>query len=295
MPEESSVSATGRSPVDSEFRIVLVGEPSVPEFEIVAEVLLTAAPEATYQVVADPDQLVVDLRDEDAPDLIVFVQTWSDEYHFSEVVTLPSIGPLTQLLCVYGPWCAADGRSRLDWPLALRIPLENFRVEIVQAIILASDSCLDVRGLRSDSPIPWTAGRDEVFTARYAFSVPDTAHKSPSRSLPARICVVTPDLGLRQLWSDLLNCNGYQIDVSGDPCDIIIWDADPSSSSCANSELIKTWEGLGARAENSKLIVLTGFHTPDQVERWKSLGAVAVVSKLLPLQHFLSEIDGFLV
>jgi hypothetical protein len=279
--------------IDSEFRIVLVGEPTAPEFESVAEVLLSAAPEATFRVACDLEQLAGDLRDDDVADLIVFVQIWSDEFSFSQVTTLPSVGLLTQLCCVYGPWCASDGRSRSDWPLALRVPLEHFRPEVVVTCARTLGLTQPDEALPDSQLIPWTAGRDEVFANRYSWQPQPLVAKLIGRTKPRRICVDTPDLALRQLWHDLFVRVGYHVEYGSDqaPCDLIFWDADPAGSSRDNADVIRLWSGLRAGAARSKIVVATGFRNPETVARWLALGAATVVSKLLSLREILAELE----
>jgi hypothetical protein len=292
MSEDSSFEAGGIY-IDSEFRIVLVGEPTAPEFESVAEVLLSAAPEATFRVACDLEQLAGDLRDDDVADLIVFVQTWSDEFLFSQVTTLPSVGLLTQLCCVYGPWCASDGRSRSDWPLALRLPLEHFRPDVVVTCARTLGLTQPNEELPESQLIPWTAGRDEVFASRYAFRPGRHVDNSTNRRKPRRICIDTPDLALRQLWHDLFVHVGYHVEYGSDqaPCDLIFWDADPAGSSRDNADVIRLWSGLRAGAARSKIVVVTGFRIPETVARWLALGAATVISKLLSLQEVLAELE----
>lgn len=285
MPDDGLVAEAG----PMEFQIVLVGEPTTDEFEIVAEVLVSAAPDATYRVAADLDQLAVDLRDEDVPDLIVFVQTWSDEYRFANVVTLPGIGPLTPMVCVYGPWCTADGRSRQDWPLALWIPIEHFREELLQHYFPANASVPEPRPGRSSYLIPWTAGRDEIFAARYALPSQFEKMKRTRHALQRRVRIDTPDLSMRKLWREVLERAGFQVytTASNVSCDVILWDADPGGNTQANSELLEVWSLLRAGTSRSRFFVITGFETPDLVTRWESLGADGVISKLLPLAALL--------
>ena len=55
-------------------------------------------------------------------DFVIVLQAWSDEFAAHEITEL--IGRLLfgRILCCYGPWCTADGRSHELWPVAFRVP-----------------------------------------------------------------------------------------------------------------------------------------------------------------------------
>jgi hypothetical protein len=282
---------------DVEFRIVLVGEPTTPDFDAVADELLTTVPDATFRVVRDLPQFVSELENEDVPDLIIFVQTWPDEFRFSDLLALPWIGPLTQVLCVYGPWCVSDGRSRHDWPLALRVPLEHLGAEILSGY---SRNLGRLEGPENPGPgkvgpppsIPWTAGRDEVFAARYASDDKSPAGQAKGRLISRRVRIETFDLPQRQFWSELLTRAGYQLhdrtaDVS---CDLILWDADPAGGRRTNADLLEAWSLLKGHSMTAKIVVMTGFLVPEMLARWQALGAAAVICKLLPISALLARL-----
>jgi hypothetical protein len=282
-------------PSDNEFLIVLVGESTTSEFDAVADELLSAIPDATFRVVRDLAQLSTDLQDEGVPDLIIFVLTWPDEFRFSELIALPWIGPLTQVLCVYGAWCVSDGRSRQDWPLALRIPLEHLSAEVLAAFARNANSgpVARVRGRAdSTSTIPWTAGRDEVFAARYAFDLPQSLVETAPVQTTRRVRISSPDLAQAQFWRDLAILGAYQIQhQTNAPADLLLWDGDPFGSSRSNSELLETWANLTNDRSDTKIVVLTGFQTSAMVARYQSLGASAVISKLLPISALMGRLN----
>lgn len=269
-------------------RILIVGQPDSPEFQTVQDDLLSTFPEEGLEAVRDLDELSDCLSTTDVPDLIVFVQTWSDEFPFSKLISLPSIGPLTRLSCVHGPWCAADGRSRQDWPLALRIPLEHFRSELASFGLTGNDS-----NRRATDPIPWTAGRDEVYALHYSLLASERPIDISSRSNIRRMRIDSPDRKLKQLWRDLFQMAGWQADDEATSAfrDVVLWDADQPSWNRTNAEVFSEWNSLKSGVMESKLIVMTGFLTPDVVARCRALEANAVVSKLLPLADLVAEIE----
>ena len=118
----------------------LVGHPSLPvevntrQFQTIPQVLQAALFEQ--------------------PDLLMVQQAWSDEFRVDEVRALLSACPLTRIVCVYGPLCNSDGRTRSAWPLVTRVSEHelNRRLEReLQAI------------QHNHPPLPWTAGYDELF------------------------------------------------------------------------------------------------------------------------------------
>src|SRR5689334_14139382 len=57
------------------------------------------------------------------PDLIVVLQSWSDQFSEKDVYDLLSQCPLARIVCCFGPWCDSDGRTYSIWPLAVRVPV----------------------------------------------------------------------------------------------------------------------------------------------------------------------------
>lgn len=298
-------------------RIVLVCDTETAEFQAISFELLLTIPDALYRLVDNLQQLETDLQNEDYPDLILVIQTWSDEFLFSRLLAIPGIGLSTRLICVTGPWCGGDGRSRQDWPFALRIPLENFAVEL-RSFADHWKSRKSGRLATPSLPLPWTAGRDEVFAARYMTGVAHTDR--PVDNKPRRRLVIDSlDLELRRVWQDYFQKSGYVIldhlrsfttqrihqsdstssaathdgrsKLAPIECDVILWDADPNGDRLTNAEIIAMWTRLDSEPRLAKLVVLTGFQTPDGVNRWQSLGASAVVSKLLPLSALCAEVE----
>ncbi|MCA9091486.1 MAG: hypothetical protein KDA90_22970 [Planctomycetaceae bacterium] len=92
---------------------------------------------------------------QDAPDLVLVCQQWPEEYRTEEVEQLLESLPLARIVCSYGPWCGSDGRTRVIWPFALRVPAER-----AASRILAELDVIAGRRL----PLPRTAGLEEVFT-----------------------------------------------------------------------------------------------------------------------------------
>lgn len=107
------------------------------------------------------------LRDvSDAPELILVLQHWPEEFSSQQVQQLISTFPLARLICCYGPWCQSDGRTRQAWPCSVRVPLAAVKNRI--------DSEIDVIS-GNKAPLELTAGLDEVFAFDHAESKSDAA------------------------------------------------------------------------------------------------------------------------
>ncbi len=90
---------------------------------------------------------------EESPELILVAQTWSEAQSAAEIQRLQDRFPLARMVCVYGPLCESDGRTRQAWPGALRVPKRKLGWRLEQ----------EIRVLRGESaPLPWTATREEI-------------------------------------------------------------------------------------------------------------------------------------
>jgi hypothetical protein len=88
------------------------------------------------------------------PDLVIVVQQWSDEYRADEVEELLAALPLARICCAYGPLCRSDGRTRSQWPIALRVPQEELPARLKQEVAVLKGEL---------QPLPRTAGYEEIF------------------------------------------------------------------------------------------------------------------------------------
>ena len=259
-------------------RVVLLGDPGSSEFLDVRNTLTGTVPEETLTQVRDVAGLARLFQQGEFPDLIIVVQTWSDEFPFREFLALSGFGPLSRVLCCYGPWCVSDGRSRQDWPLALRVPLEHFAPALRREMRQLTTPVSDV------APLPWTAGRDEIYRQRQPAITVGSA--SGSRSV---VRVISPDRKLAEMWTELVRKAGFPIAAEGAAGggQLVLWDADPWSP-----EMLQRWTEFRQRFPTAKILALTGFVTPDIVRELQGLGATAVICKLLPLDALLQEIQA---
>lgn len=60
-----------------------------------------------------------------AVDFVIVLQTYSDEFELSDINALVGRMLFGRILCCYGPWCTADGRSHELWPAKFRVPIKS--------------------------------------------------------------------------------------------------------------------------------------------------------------------------
>ncbi len=292
-------------------QVVLCGDPRTAEFEVALRDATTVVPAEALSQVRNLAELREWLGYHEFPDLIVLVQTWPDEFHFTEFLSLPGMGPFSRVICCFGPWCISDGRSRQDFPLAIRVPLGDFRPALLREweqlstgtaswqMLPASVPTLAASTTKShDSILPWTAGRDEIFEYRYVgwVSPPvravtdgpgDPSHVHRDAMECPEIRVQSTDRELSDLWLAALRIAGFPTVTADDQRDgqIVLWDVDVWNDSVAEA-----WRVSRERFPNARIVALTGFSVPDLVDQLQAAGAVTVVSKLLPLEALQLEI-----
>lgn len=119
------------------------------------------------------------------PELIVIYQNFSDQFCPAEIDQLFKRYPLSLCLCVYGPLCESDGRTRNLWPQSLRVPHWKLHQRIER----------EIEVLAGNSPaLPITATREETF--RFEFQSPSAG---PSLH-PMQAVVFSPDA----IWTEMI-------------------------------------------------------------------------------------------
>ncbi|MEZ6058920.1 MAG: hypothetical protein R3C19_01005 [Planctomycetaceae bacterium] len=134
-------------------------------------------------------------------DIVVVLQSWSDEFSAFEVDALIGRTLSSRVLCCYGPWCESDGRNHHIWPEAVRVPARLARAALVAEI----DACR-----RRDPALPVTAARDEVFFHRSRF--PDSP-ASAAAGATLNAVVISHDRVLAETQRQLLNEFGLRASV----------------------------------------------------------------------------------
>ncbi len=143
-----------------------------------------------------------------APDLLIIVQSWPEQYPHTECQRLLHLAPLARCVCCYSPWCESEGRNCTTWPLAIRVSMDAAVWRLRQEIRVLRNSAL---------PLPITAGRDEAF----AFQ----SQPAPELARQSAVSIRTPDRALQQAYSQLLRNDGCYIPAAD--ADVILWDIDP--------------------------------------------------------------------
>ncbi len=135
-------------------------------------------------------------------DFVLVLQSWSDEFAQHEINDLIGRMMFGRVLCCYGPWSTADGRSHELWPVAFRIPAAS-AASLVELELLEFQA--DSQGL-----FPMSAG-EEVFAHRSRFP-DDTTHIVRSKAI-----VVSDDAELRATVAGILaamNCECTELPFS---------------------------------------------------------------------------------
>lgn len=287
-------------------KLLLLGQTSSRELAAVAALVRSQA--AAQELRETPDvpglrRLVFEAHW--YPDLVVALQAWSDQFSAADVRDLLAFAPLSRVLCVYGPWCDSDGRTRTSWPLAVRVPAPDAAARIARELAWlqgvgapaggAVVSRVDAGGL-AGSPLPLTASRAEVFVETYA--------STPCRSIvPTSANVESPDPAFRHMLLSALRQADHtsttrrseeadrwgEVSEGGESARIIVWDADPWDSSRAAA--LST---LRSERPAAGIIACAGFPEAGQSAALVEAGADAVWFKLSPLELLREQIQRLL-
>ncbi|MSR60532.1 MAG: hypothetical protein EXS05_23300 [Planctomycetaceae bacterium] len=255
--------------------ILMLGDPQAAPMQPVVQCLEascgTVRRAATF---ADVRRLVSD--DNRHPDLIVVLQTWSDQFFGGEVLELLSLAPLARIVCADGDWCDSDGRTRDQWPLAVRVrvAMAANRIKRELAAIGGEPNGRQIgrqisMGAR---PLPLTASRGEIYAADFETSLAPAA-------APVRVAVTSPDRAFREMLTRALRTAGqHVVEPSGQQAPaVLVWDADPWDAQRAE-ELAQ----LRARLPETHLIATVGFMRPELCDELCRAGSDSVWFKLAP-------------
>jgi hypothetical protein len=247
-------------------RILLIGLPAPGRLEAVNHALGRISVEAEFDAVHS----IAGFRDSPAavqtpPDLILVFQDWPEQYTPREADWLLSQCSLSRILCVYGGWCEADGRTRSVWPHAVRVPQWRLRDRLRREFEVMTGG---------SAPLPLTASRREKFLFEH--------QPEPEAADTARhaVRIVTPDRALDETLSAFLGVRGPSVALP----DVILFDVDPWDAE-TEAEL----QGFAGHYPRARLIALAGFPNHVPVDDIRASGASAVLPKLLTA-HELAEI-----
>lgn len=121
-------------------------------------------------------------------DVVIVLQAHSDEYGTLDVQLLIGRMLFGRVVCCYGPWCQADGRTHTIWPVSCRVPVGS-------APILLAAEFEAVREHRP--PLSPMAAAEEVFVHR------NLQHVTPASWKPREFFVVSDDRVLRETVAQL--------------------------------------------------------------------------------------------
>ncbi len=136
-------------------RVLQLGPLDPREFGPVLEWLvgIAAGPRPTVIEQIDSSRMSARLM-EPAPDMVVALQCWPDEFRPPHVEQLIAHWPLTRMLCVAASWCDSDARTRSAWPPAWRVSATAAVGRLQQEWELL---------LAGRPGVPATASREEAF------------------------------------------------------------------------------------------------------------------------------------
>jgi len=209
--------------------------------------------------------LLTDTCDETAlPETIVILQSAPDEFPGEEFLKLYESNPLARFVCIYGPWCDADGRNRDLWPFPIRVPVWRVRQRFQQ----------DARTVT----LPLTAGRDETFRVDFAYCKQEQLQSQAFR-------IDSPDRALREMIADALGIEPVDSKTEREGC-IHFFDIDPW-----NRERRETLAQLIQNEGAARVLPLVGFPEPTLLNELNSLGLNRYWPKLAPLGELIRLLD----
>ncbi len=135
-------------------------------------------------------------------DLVIVLQSYSDEFAQDDVNDLIGLMLHRCVLCCYGPWCISDDRSHAIWPVAHRVPADT--AEPVVAMELAEFS-------RGATPLSPMAAGEEVFAHRTRL-LPD-AGSIPNAT--TSVLVISNDVALRDTTAQICRRLGRSVSCVG--------------------------------------------------------------------------------
>ncbi len=123
------------------------------------------------------DDFLATVHESSYPQLILISQTRCDQYNRSTINQLLDRCPLARFLVVLGPLCAAERRTRNQWPVAWMVPEWAFLQRLQREIEVLSDQ---------RPALPVTASLEEV--ARFDFE-----SSAPQKHLGEAAIIFSPD------------------------------------------------------------------------------------------------------
>ncbi len=253
-------------------RVLSIGAAEAAEFAVVRDAIRPLERTGRFQHFSDLVAWYAVPGDE-APELILVWQRYSDEYTAADIARLLAAAPLARVVVIYGAWCEADGRTRTAWPAGLRVPVWQATARIRQEW-----ACLT----GESAPLPWTASREEGWLR-------DVAAAGDGSQAGQRIALELSDPAYRRTLEERLSAAGARIVDDPAAASVVVVDLDPWSDVVAAN-----LESRRAAFAGRRIIGLSAWITPELLAVAGELGIDAVVPKLDPLamDGTLADADG---
>jgi hypothetical protein len=250
--------------------VLLLGDHPLGEFTLAVDFIRKEVPGDQIRTANGIADLAALVNAGWHPDLIVVLQSWSDQFSENDVHQILSLCPLARLVCCFGPWCDSDGRTRSIWPLAVRIPAAAVGERLARELALLQT------GRPSRAPLPLTASRSEIFEFDYGAPL-DNQIPAPSAK---QVQVISPDRPFREMLEAAMRSwsSGAQEPAAEGAPEVILFDADPWDARQMTS--LRAVRGAFPQA---KLVACAGFPRPHLVADLCESGADDVWFKLAPL------------
>ena len=201
------------------------------------------------------------------PDLCLVAQQWPDEFSAETVIGLLNRFPLARLLCVHGPWCEADGRTRDIWPTGCRVSVAHCATRIQQELE-------SIRGDSGSPVLPLTASRSELFAAQLDRARPNFQG--------TQICIDSPD----RAWAEMLAATIQDLggSVVNDPprASAVVFDLDPPGST-----RLQQFRALRARVRQCRILRVTSWPCAASLH---DVEDSPLISRLAPLGMLLAAL-----
>ena len=129
-------------------------------------------------------------------DLVIVLQSFSDEFAQDEVNDLIGLMLHHRILCCYGPWCVSDDRTHAIWPAANRVAADSAETVIAMELSEFTSGATPLS--------PMSAG-EEVFAHRTQLLPRDKPSMGPNES----VLVVSDDITLRNTAANICRALGH--------------------------------------------------------------------------------------
>lgn len=247
---------------DMPLRMLIIGQIDRAEAEPVRRWLSARRGDASLKYFSSLIQAFDEKPDEWLPDLVVLMQSWPDEFSNAEIRQLGRLAPLARWVVCCGAWCQSDGRTRDNWPLAVRIP-----VHLANARLQAEWSLLCAETLDS---IPISASREEIFGFEHGDLTAETR---------TTVLVSSPDHAWAAYIRDVLQSVGHTVvdeknGHGGTGPRVVVVDCDPWEYREASLNLLRR------DYPTSAIVALFAMPEPDLTDHLLQDGIATVLPKL---------------